>query len=94
MKFNVDLHNTKFIQTQIPAANRGVTPNQLFAELLEELIRKREFGEYEKRWKASFGNYMIAPDKTDACFTLLRRNLKFLVQMLSDNRYQRLFDWR
>ena len=46
MKFNVDLHNTKFIQTQIPAANRGVTPNQLLAELLEDLIRKRGFGEY------------------------------------------------
>ena len=46
MKITVDLHNTKFIQTQIPAANRGVTPNQLLAELLEDLIRKRGFGEY------------------------------------------------
>ena len=46
MKITVYLHNTKFIQTQIPAANRGVTPNQLFAELLEDLIRKRGFGEY------------------------------------------------
>ena len=35
MKITVRLRNTKFIQTQIPAANRGLTPIQLFAELLE-----------------------------------------------------------
>ena len=94
MKITVELRNTKFIQAQIPAANRGVTPNQLFANLLEELIRKREIGEYEKRWKANFGNFKIAPSKTNACFDLLRRNLKFSVRRLSDYRYQRLFDLR
>lgn len=48
MKITVELRNIKFIQAQIPVANRDVTPTQLFAELLEELIRKREIGEYEK----------------------------------------------
>ena len=94
MIITVDLHNTKFIQAQIPAANRGITPNQLFAELLEELIRKREICEYEKRWKANSGNFKTAPSKTNACFTLLRRNFKFPVRMLSDCRYQRLLDLR
>ena len=84
MKMTVELRNTKFIQVLIPAANRGVTPNHLFAELLEELIRKLEIGEYEKRWTANFGNFKIAPSKTDAFFTLLGRNLKFSVRMLSN----------
>ena len=47
MNITVELRKTKFIQAQIPAANPGVTPNHLFAELLEELIRKREIGEHK-----------------------------------------------
>ena len=87
MQITVELRNTKFIKTQLPAANPGVTPNQLFTELLEELIRKREFGECKQRRKTGFVNFKIAPDKTDECFALLRRNLKFSVRMLSDFRY-------